>query len=164
MEDITDDLVEINNLLETIPEDKFKDIPEISHIAGNIYVGDKNALQNLDTFECAIVFDKDIPAVPNFLRYDIKDNQKGKIEEVFDETYNFIITHIDRKIIVISTAGLSRAATIVIYYLLRRYKKTNGKIYRDTLFKIFQFYISKRVCDMESTFIYKLIKESNKLL
>lgn len=164
-------LTRILDILDIIPDNEFDTIPPISRIAGNIYVGDwssgnNDRIINDNKIEYIICFSKSRYYNPiSHYQIQIDDSVTAKIENYFDQTYQMILNCCEREqnILVMSENGISRSAIVVIYYLMRRYYETGGIKHDDDLLHIFKFYIGRRPCDTESTFIKKLIDEWKKI-
>lgn len=169
--DNTKELNEINELLNEISDDEFEHLKPINHIAGHIYVGDWNSINNEEIiksnqieYSICLSEEKIECKTPNHV-IKIPDTPKGNIEEYFDQTYKIILNCCERNqnVLVMSDKGCSRSAIIVIHYLLKRYYITGGEHKNNLLLDIFKFYITKRPCDAEPNFIYKLILEHEKI-
>jgi hypothetical protein len=82
--------------------------------------------------------------------FEIKDNVDANIIPLFEPTYNFIHAYIkqERKVLVHCTAGVSRSAAILAYYLLKRYYYIN---FKPTSKKI------KELISTENYFLYGIV-------
>lgn len=164
-------LTDINDILEVIPDNEFDAMSNISNIAGNVYVGDWKAgnddkVINDYKIEYIICISESHYYNPiAHYQIQIPDTPNGKIENYFDQTYKMILNCCEhnQNILVISDNGVSRSAIIVIHYLMRRYYETGGPRHDNDLLYMFKFYIEKRPCDTESTFIKKLVDEWKKM-
>jgi rhodanese-related sulfurtransferase len=107
-------------------------LSEPTYIMDNIYLGSAyNAsnfaqLKNLK-IEAIINMTNDItnhfPEDIIYERYGLEDNNQDNIEEYLLKAYNFILKHQkNKKILVHCKMGASRSATIVLFYLIKKYK------------------------------------------
>ena len=122
-------------------------IINVSKITRHIYLGGiiydikdfKRFIQEYDIGAIVSVWDDDKLAVHelglvfhNYLYVYISDNQTANIMQYFDLTYKFLIQKIDvenKNVFVHCHAGLSRSASIVMYYLMRRCRLSQKEAY-----------------------------------
>jgi dual specificity MAP kinase phosphatase len=102
-----------------------------SKIIDNLYLGDEFDSQNRESFSAlnikAVI--NVTPDLPNsfedegvvYLRLPITDSMNEDISKFFQTTWEFIETHIKNgSVLVHCRAGISRSATIVIAYLMKK--------------------------------------------
>jgi len=145
---------------------------EISNIIDKLYLGNCYNVLNLE--KCKILQDTNIQAILNittntdthyadllkgdYLQLPLLDLLTVDISLVFDKAFEFIDSKISagKPIYVHCQEGISRSATIVIMYLMRKYKST----FQST----FDYVKSKRGCiDPNLGFILKLMDEETVL-
>ena len=122
-------------------------VGEPSHIIDNIYLGSAfnvSSLEGLNKFgiEKILNVTKEIPCMfPDSFEYKsimVKDTRDSFLANHLDEAYQFLTEDPTKQVIVHCYMGSSRSATIVIYYLMKKYKKS----YREAL----KFVKEKRSC------------------
>ncbi len=122
-------------------------VGEPSHIIDNIYLGSAYNVSSLDTLnkygiERILNVTKEIPCMfPEKFTYksiQVKDTRDSFLENHLEDAYQFIINSPSKQVIVHCYMGSSRSATIVLYYLMKKYHKT----YQEAL----DFVRSKRSC------------------
>ena len=122
-------------------------IADPSHIIDNIYLGSAYNVSSIDTLnkygiERILNVTKEIPCMfPDIFTYksiQVKDTRDSFLENHLEEAYKFIINSPSKQVIVHCYMGSSRSATIVLYYLMKKYNRT----YNDAL----EFVRSRRSC------------------
>jgi hypothetical protein len=145
---------------------------EISKIIDNLYLG--NCYNAINSDKCQILKDLNIQAILNittdkdtkckylldddYLQLPLLDLAIVDISLVFDQAFQFIESKISagRSVYVHCQEGISRSATIVIMYLMRKNKST----FQSTL----DYIKSKRGCiDPNLGFVLKLMDEEKRL-
>ena len=131
----------IKKTLGLFPKSSTSEFLKISPITDNIYLSGINGANNLDEIKIynityIINCTKDIPNYfendnIKYMRVPIDDTSNQHIEQYFDSTYNFIENAIINKcnILVHCYAGISRSATILIAYFMRKYNISYMKAY-----------------------------------
>lgn len=103
-----------------------------SYIIDNIYLGSAYNVTNLETLhkfgiERILNITKEIPCCyPELFTYKsitVKDTRDSFLGNYLEDAYNFIIDNPQKAVLVHCYMGSSRSATIVLYYLMKRYKK-----------------------------------------
>jgi protein-tyrosine phosphatase len=105
-----------------------------THIIDNIYLGSAfnaasyQTLKDLNIKHIINVTQEITPYFDNYEEFNYKiyklyDNNQDDIEKYLDDSYNYIINNVDN-ILVHCYMGSSRSATIVIYYLMKKYSMT----------------------------------------
>ena len=114
-----------NNEYDTISQ--ITDNIYLSNIIGAHYIIHDNS--NILNISCVINCTKTIPNYfeknnITYMRVPVDDTTMQNIEQYFDSTYNFIEKCIseNKKILIHCYAGVSRSATILIAYLIRKNK------------------------------------------
>lgn len=140
----------------------------LHQIVPGLYLGDIRAgwnpyiLKNYNIAAVLQIFGEDAPMeVRKIERLVLKmdDDPEEDIFSVFDDTYDWIESKLEKKqnILIHCYAGISRSATIVIAYLIKRYKMTYEDAHR--------FVLKKRdVIDPNFGFIIQLMFYQKKLL
>ena len=122
-------------------------VAEPSHIIDNIYLGSAYNVSSVDTLnkygiERILNVTKEIPCMfPEQFTYKsilVKDTRDSFLESHLEDAYQFIVNSPDKQVIVHCYMGSSRSATIVLYYLMKKYNKT----YEEAL----EFVRNKRSC------------------
>jgi protein tyrosine phosphatase len=95
----------------------------------------------------------------------IYDSEDSHIEQYFDQTFAFIENHIKRgeNVLVHCWAGVSRSATIVLNYMLRKfYEKRNRNVCACRAFsRALEYAVSERpVVNPNNGFKYKLFERT----
>ena len=118
-----------------------------SHIIDNIYLGSAynvSSLETLNKFDIKKVLNvtKEIPCMyPDEFEYksiQVKDTRDSFLANHLEEAYEFLTNDPTKNLIVHCYMGSSRSATIVIYYIMKKY----GKSYSQAL----EFVREKRSC------------------
>ena len=118
-----------------------------SHIIDNIYLGSAFNVSSVDTlnkYEIKRILNvtKEIPCMfPEQFTYksiQVKDTRDSFLDAHLEDAYQFIIKSPEKQVIVHCYMGSSRSATIVLYYLMKKYNKT----YEEAL----EFVRNKRSC------------------
>jgi hypothetical protein len=126
-------------------------IHKISHIHKNIYISDiynacninelkthniKAVLHLGDCNKSQVILQKYIDNCINNKFLEIKDTLKSDISECFEESYEFINFHVNKRnnILIHCKKGISRSPSIVAYYLLRKIyeHKSKKKVKKNT--------------------------------
>jgi len=97
----------------------------------NVYTAqDTKLLQSHDIKHVVSMYPVYLPDF-NQLYIDLYDHPSANIAKHFDNTYDFINKHIsnNENVLVHCHAGRSRASTIVIHYLMKKYHITFAKAY-----------------------------------
>lgn len=106
-------------------------VSDPSHIIDNIYLGSAYNVGNLDTLqqleiERVLNVTKEIPcSYPDIFTYKtilVKDTRDSFLSNYLDDAYHFLIDNPSQPVMVHCYMGSSRSATIVIYYLMKKYK------------------------------------------
>jgi len=106
---------------------------DINPIVNYLYLGDKVCAKNLNMLEqlgikyIVVAGEELTQHFPNkftYLHLKIKDSPKENIQEHFDSTCDFISNAIKNKegVLVHCAYGVSRSATVVIAFLMRKLK------------------------------------------
>ncbi len=136
-----------NNLVSNVYKHISNLVADPSHIIDNIYLGSAYNVSSLDTLnkygiERILNVTKEIPCMfPEKFTYksiQVKDTRDSFLENHLEDAYQFIINSPSKQVIVHCYMGSSRSATIVLYYLMKKYHKT----YQEAL----DFVRSKRSC------------------
>ena len=107
-----------------------EDSDPMNYIIDNIYLGDRFAAANLENLKknnITTVVNCAREVVSNYtdIRYielSLEDYEDEKIFPKFEVAYKFIKKHPENNILVHCAAGMSRSASVVIYYLMKEYK------------------------------------------
>lgn len=97
----------------------------------NVYTAkDTDLLKKHNIKHVVSLYPVDLPEM-NQMYLSLYDHPKEDISKHFNDTYNFIDEHISNgdSVLVHCHAGRSRASTIVIHYLMRKYDITYEKAY-----------------------------------
>ena len=102
----------------------------MNYIIDNIFLGDRYAaadIENLKKNNITTVVNCAREVVSNYtdIRYielSFEDYEDEKIFPKFEVAYKFIKKHPENNILVHCAAGVSRSASVVIYYLMKEYK------------------------------------------
>ena len=122
-------------------------VSDPSHIIDNIYLGSAFNVSSVDTlnkYEIKRILNvtKEIPCMfPEQFTYksiQVKDTRDSFLDAHLEDAYQFIIKSPEKQVIVHCYMGSSRSATIVLYYLMKKYNKT----YEEAL----EFVRNKRSC------------------
>ena len=122
-------------------------VSDPSHIIDNIYLGSAYNVSSVDTlnkYEIKRILNvtKEIPCMfPEQFTYksiQVKDTRDSFLDAHLEDAYQFIIKSPEKQVIVHCYMGSSRSATIVLYYLMKKYNKT----YEEAL----EFVRNKRSC------------------
>lgn len=104
-----------------------------THIIDNIYLGNAYNAANYETLQDSNI--KHIINITNnipnyyedhfqYKNYVMKDNNESSISEYLDDSYQFITRNKDENVLVHCYAGSSRSASLVLYYLIKKYNMT----------------------------------------
>lgn len=172
---------ELKNYLSSyiIPRDRGGVFSEISRISENIYISDIYRAVDLKKLKKAgikrilYIGERNKPAETlkayktmgiTHRRYNLLDSTETDLSAIFDECYQFICGR--QKVLIHCIQGVSRSATIVIYFFLRRFylnlqkNDHNGK---NRLFDIIKFVQKGRPCiDPNPNFLQQLMKAEAK--
>lgn len=107
-------------------------IDKPSHIIDNIYLGNAYTAANYNLLkELNINIIINITSnIPNYFEYDdhftyinynIKDINDSEIKEYLIKSYSVLSTTTDKNILIHCYAGSSRSASIILYYLIKKY-------------------------------------------
>ena len=107
-----------------------EDSDPMNYIIDNIYLGDRLAaadLENLKKNNITTVVNcaKEVASNYTDIRYielSFEDYEGETIFPKFEVAYKFIKKHPENNILVHCAAGVSRSASVVIYYLMKEYK------------------------------------------
>ena len=105
-----------------------------SHIIDNIYLGNAynaanyNLLTELDIHTIINIssnipnyFENDLHLDINYIHYNIKDINDSNISEYLTKSYSVLSNNTDKNILIHCYAGSSRSASIILYYLIKKY-------------------------------------------
>ena len=104
-----------------------------THIIDNIYLGNAYNAANYETLRNSNI--KNIINITNnipnyyedyfeYKNYVMKDNNQSSISEYLDDSYQYINRNKDKNILIHCYAGSSRSASLVLYYLIKKYNMT----------------------------------------
>jgi len=111
-----------------------------THIIDNIYLGSafnaaqEDVLMNLNiklVINATSEISEYYPDKFKYKRYKLYDNNKHSIKKYLHQSYDDIVEHnkfVDGNIFIHCFMGASRSASIVIYYLMRTTKNSEGKL------------------------------------
>ena len=105
----------------------------MSEITKNIYLGDARDSANevwlkeagiTHIVNAAIQLPNFFPSDFDYLRLDLYDDEQQRLGSSLDKAYIFIKKAInkDKKVLIHCVAGISRSASVVIYYLMKEYE------------------------------------------
>ena len=100
---------------------------DITHINANLYIGNYTAARcraNLVNYDIEAIINVSgviyKPCTENYLEIPIDDKPNVDLSKYYDQIYNFIEQHSDKNILVHCMAGISRSASFVIYYFMKK--------------------------------------------
>jgi len=114
-----------------LPNAVYKDVPPITHIIDNLYLGDFRAADNLDILKenkithiinCAFNLPNKFPNDIIYKRLDLRDEPDQKIIDKMKESYQFIKENKDKNIFVHCVFGKSRSGSVIIFYIMNEQK------------------------------------------
>jgi protein-tyrosine phosphatase len=105
----------------------------ISSVISDLYIGnidslDPNILRKHNISAIISILSPETPTVYphgiNVIRISIDDSEHENIDSWLELTYQFIHSHLKskKKVLVHCYAGISRSATVVLYYLMKTFK------------------------------------------
>ena len=154
-------IIENNNGLVTNIYQHFTNlVSEPSHIIDNIYLGSAfnvSSLETLQQYEIKKILNvtREIPCLyPDQFTYktiSVKDTRDSFLDNYLENSYQYLTQDVTVPTLVHCYMGSSRSATIVIFYLMKRYLMT----FSDAL----QFVRDKRKCvNLNTNFAEELQK------
>ncbi len=154
-------IIENNNGLVTNIYQHFTNlVSEPSHIIDNIYLGSAfnvSSLETLQKYEIKKILNvtREIPCLyPDQFTYktiSVKDTRDSFLDNYLEDSYQYLTQDLTAPTLVHCYMGSSRSATIVIFYLMKRYLMT----FSDAL----QFVRDKRKCvNLNTNFAEELQK------
>ena len=109
----------------------YKDVPPITHIMDNLYLGDFRAADDLNILKeykithiinCAFNLPNKFPNDIIYKRLDLRDEPDQPIIEKLKEAYQFIKENKDKNIFVHCVFGKSRSGSVIIFYVMNEQK------------------------------------------
>lgn len=154
-------IIENNNGLVTNIYQHFTNlVSEPSHIIDNIYLGSAfnvSSLETLQKYEIKKILNvtREIPCLyPDQFTYktiSVKDTRDSFLDNYLEDSYQYLTQDLTSPTLVHCYMGSSRSATIVIFYLMKRYRMS----FSDAL----QFVRDKRKCvNLNTNFAEELQK------
>ena len=154
-------IIENNNGLVTNIYQHFSNlVSEPSHIIDNIYLGSAfnvSSLETLQKYEIKKILNvtREIPCLyPDQFTYktiSVKDTRDSFLDNYLEDSYQYLTQDLTMPTLVHCYMGSSRSATIVIFYLMKRYQMT----FSNAL----QFVRDKRKCvNLNTNFAEELQK------
>lgn len=105
-------------------------IISINHIIDNIYASSKEIAQDtyiLEKYNITVIIS--LNNIPATYIFDTKDDPNFDIIHICDQIYNIII-NTSENILIHCDAGVSRTGTVLIYYVMKKYKYTYQQSYQ----------------------------------